>query len=208
MTSTELTTELARIGSLDSVQELRGLLVEAMSVTVEKVVQVAVIVRRLEELGDDLSDIEISILPNIRKVAYGQVAPELIVGLQGRPALLSRAVALPLPDQQSIATGKPLKVYEAGGDHRMVPPLKLTNTEVQQVFAKDHLRDAAEQASWLRERTQQRTPKRVDDDEVYLDHKRQGIWIGKRFIPMDDMAHYLSQLASKAKRPRRVPAET
>lgn len=202
----QLATELERIGSLEDTTELRTLLVRSLGVTVEQVILMAAIVRRLEELGDDLTDLEISVFPLIRKVAYGQIVPELLVRLQGKPSLLRRAASMPLPDQRGIANGEPLKVIQPGGDHRMIPPLKLTAVETRQVFASDHIRDEAEQAAWLREREQNQPVKPPDSEEIYLDRKRQGIVVAGRFISASDLAHYLSQLTVPAKSRRQQKA--
>lgn len=187
--------DLTEIGKCEDIATLRKDLIRTLSVTVEQIVRLAAIVRRLEELGDDLSDVELSLLPQLRKVAYGQLLPDLVLELQGRPSLLRKVSALPLPDQRKIATGVPLKVMQGDGDHRLVPPLKLTDSEVSQVLGDDHIRDEGEQASWLRDReSRTRTPEKHNRSEVYVDMKARGIRVLDVFIPASDLAHYLSQL--------------
>lgn len=197
-----LSQDLKRIAASEDVSELRKDFVRSLSVTVEQIIRMAALVRRLDELGDDLSDLEISLLPKIRKVAYGQVIPELLVRLQGRPSLLNRAAGLPLPDQRRIAEGEPLRVMEMGGDHRMIPPLKLTATEISQLFRADSIRDDAEQMSWLRERRATQQSRGDPAPEIYVDKKRGGLVVGERFIAASDLAHYLSQLTASTKRRR------
>jgi hypothetical protein len=198
-----LAKELNRISMIDDKDELRRLLTQLLGITVENIVKVAAAVRRLEELGDDLSDMEISILPQIRKVAYGQIVPDLLVRFQGYPSLLRKLTALPIPDQKRMAALEPVKVLESGGDHRMVPPLRMTNGEINQVFAADHIRDDAEQAAWLRSRAETRPRAAVvAEDEIVTDMKLRGIWVGRTFIPATALANYLSQLTAKTRRGR------
>lgn len=192
----EVQKELKRIAGMKSKRELRKLLLDLLGFTVNHVILMAAAVRRLDELGDDLSDVQIALLPQIRRLAYGQIVPELLVRLQGNPTLITRASGLPLPDQRRIAEGQPIKVLEAGGDHRMIPPLQLTRAEVRQVFAGDHLRDDAEQAAWLRQEKQRVPRTKRPDNEVYLDRKRGGIIVADRFISATDLAHYLAELTS------------
>ncbi len=195
--------ELVEIEKMQDCKELRRLLVRALSVSVEQIIRMGAIVRRLEELGDDLSDMELSLLPQIRKVAHGQVSPQVVHYLMGKPSLFRKVSALPMPDQKRIASGEPLKVLLANGDHCMVSPTKMNGKEIAQVFAADHIRDDAEQASWLREHAPPAVPSEQvwDKEKIYLDRRRQGLVVGQRFIPASDLAHYLSQLTEKAKTP-------
>jgi len=199
----ELKQEVAAIEQMQDCLELRKMMIDALSLSVEQIIRLAAIVRRLEELGDDLSDMNFTLLPQLRKVAYGQVLPELVVNLIGKPLLLRKACALPIPDQQRIAADDALKVMESGGDHRMVPVSKMSGRDINQVFGPDCIRDDAEQASWLREKANAKPPTEAkwDREKIYLDRRRQGLVVGKRFIPASDLAHYLSQLTEKAKTP-------
>lgn len=187
------------IEKITDVNELRKKLLDAFTLTVGRLVYMAAIVKRLEELGEDLTDMEISMMPQLRRIAYGQVSAELVVSLLGKTTLLRKASALPLPDQKKLAEGKPVKVALADGDFRMVPAKDLTSKEVKQVFAADHIRDEGEQASWLRAHAP--APVTVDaeweKEKVYPDKKRGGLVIGDRFIKTAELARYLSILTEK-----------
>lgn len=189
--------EAADIACITDKGVLRTMLLDCLTVSVETIIRIAAIVKRLEELGDDLSDVRLSLLPQIRKVAYGQLLPGLLVAMQGRRTLLKRASAIPIPEQQDIVDGKPLKVMQAGGDHRMVRPLDLSTLEVKQVFGRDCIRDEAEQATWLREDERKVARRESSREDISVDRKRGGIVVDGRFIPAVELAGYLSQLASK-----------
>lgn len=132
---------------------LREELAKAFRVTVEQIVRMAAIIRLLEDRGENLDDIKSSMLGNLRRVAYGQILPDVMVRFQSVPLLLNRVSMLPIPDQQRLLSDEPIKVMilENGKtDHRLVRPLKMSKSEIQQVFAGEHLRDDGEQVSWLR----------------------------------------------------------
>lgn len=198
MATTKLVTRLTneQLLSLDDVSKLREEYLNCAGDFVGSIIRLSIIVRRLEELGDDLSDMEISILPELRRVAYGQVAPELLVNLQGKSQLLRRVSNLPMPEQRKIASGEPIMVLDAGGDHRMVPPLNLTSREIKQVFGDGCIRDEADQSTWIRKESQKK-PRAKSLDDVTLDRKRRGIVVRDRFISATELSGYLSQLANK-----------
>jgi hypothetical protein len=194
----EMQGELNRLLACDDAQQLMAELESSLAVTLRNVVKIAAIVRRLEELGVEIS-LKLAILPLIRRIAYGQLVPELFVNLQGNSALLDRAASLPIPDQQRIADNTPVKVMMPDGDHRMVPPLSLTRREITQVFGKGKLRDDAEQVGWLRERMQMEQAKAATTGEapVLLDRKRMGIVANGHFISVSDLARYVAELSKR-----------
>jgi hypothetical protein len=165
--------------------------------TVESIIRLAVRVRRLEELGVEVqARIESAAVPLLRRVAYGQLAPELLVSCQSNVGLLNKAGMLPLPDQRKIAANEPMKVMEIDGDHRMVPPFSMTWREVRQVFGKGAVRSDGEQIGLLREQASRR--KRAPEKApVMLDRKRGGIIVGDCFISASAMANYLADLSSR-----------
>jgi hypothetical protein len=157
----------------------------------------AALVRQLEELGHEVQ-IELGPLPFLRKIAYGNMIPELYVALECDPQLLSRAGSLPTPDQERIARNEPLKVMELNGDHRLVPPLSMTRREIAQVFAKGRVRSESEQVGWLKDRARREQQKSFplgDEAIVKIDRKRRGIVANGLFVPAADLAHYLGELS-------------
>lgn len=174
------------------VDELR----KATQTSVKHVARMAAIIRQLEELGHEVQ-VDLGPLPFLRKIAYGNMIPELYVALECDPALLSRAGSLPTPDQDRIARNEPMKVMELDGDHRMVAPLSMTRQEIAQVFAKGRLRDEAQQIGWLKDRARREQSKLLIDHQtsVAIDRKRRGIVANGVFIPAADLAHYLGELS-------------
>lgn len=187
--------QMESIGGMTTAQ-LREELAKSLRITVEQLVRMAAIVRLLQDRGDELVDIRLSILNYLRKIAYGQILPELVVKFQSAPLLLNRASQLPLPDQKKLIGDAPVKlvIFENGRtDHRLLDPLKMNAVEIRQVFARDHIRDDAEQVSYLRSKP---TPVHRHASEVVVDGKRKGIVVSgdNVFISRSDLVNYLSRV--------------
>jgi hypothetical protein len=71
--------------SVLSTVELRQELIKSLGITADNLVRLAWIVRLLEEKGEDLSDLKLGLLTHLRKIAYGQVLPELVVRFASSP---------------------------------------------------------------------------------------------------------------------------
>lgn len=189
--------ELARIAGESDTGRLVAELTECMSVTVQSIIKIAAIVRRLDELEFDIDALRIPNLSYFRKVAHGKMVPELFVSLIGAPIVLRKVANLPLIDQQRIAEGKPVKVMLPGGDHMMLRVEDMTRDQAQQVFAGDHIRNDSQQAAWLIERSQTTKAKLIPANPVTIDRRRHGIVVGDVFISAADLAGYLGTLAEK-----------
>jgi len=179
---------------------LLGELQRSVESTVKQIVRMAAIVRRLDELGMQI-EIASSVVPYLRKIAYGNLSPDLFVALQGNMTLLGKAASMPTPIQEKIARNEPFKVMELNGDHRLAKPLEMTTALVNQVFAPGRVRNEAEQVSFIRERLQaKQEPKSTTDEEkVRIDRKRKGIVVGKTFISLIELEHFYKALTSKKK---------
>jgi hypothetical protein len=182
---------------------LREELTRALAVTADNLRRLAAIVYLLEERGEDLGEIRIGLLDYLRRIAHGQVLPETVVRFGEWPRLMRIAAALPLPDQQRLATGAPVVLVvrrEAGAfDRREVDPLQLTGRQLTQVFGPDGLRDEPAQCLLLEDRglpakkTATRTPTRFG--HCTADVKKGGIRVGKHFVSVADTLSALSALA-------------
>jgi hypothetical protein len=190
------TCELSRIGDESNPQVLVTELTACMAVTVQAIVKIGAIIRRLDELGFDIESLRLPNLSYFRKVAHGQMVPELFVSLIGAPIVLRKVANLPLFDQQRISDGKPVKVILPGGDHMMIRVEDMTREQAQQVFASDYIRSDSQQAAWLVEKSQV-VGSRKADAPVMLDRRRHGIVVGETFISASDLAKYLGDLANK-----------
>jgi len=189
--------ELSRIGHESDPQMLVAELTACMAITVQAIVKIGAIIRRLDELKFDIESLKIPNLNYFRKVAHGQMVPELFVSLIGAPIVLRKVANLPLLDQRRISDGMPVKVMLRGGDYMMLRVEDMTREQAQQVFASDHIRSDSQQAAWLIERSQLAKSTAVSASPVMLDRKRHGIVVGDTFISATDLAGYLGSLAEK-----------
>jgi hypothetical protein len=189
---------LSQLASL-STDELRSRLAQALALTAESLLEMACIIRTLEDRGEDLHELKLGILPLLRKIAHGQVLPELVAKYSSNAVLLRYATTLPIPDQQRIASGEPLRVLilnpDGTTDARRVEPHKLSTRDMPQVFAADHIRDEGEQVSYIRSRKPTTAAK--DDSGVVVDTRRQGLHIGGKFYSCSDLMMYISRAMGK-----------
>ncbi len=184
---------LAELRTL-STQQLKAQLAECLGNTARELLRMAMLVRAIEEKGEDLGEIKtLGILSHLRKIACGMLLPEVVVQFAGKPQLIGLIGGLPLNEQQAIAAGKPVRllVYDpVSGQrtHRMANPLDMTPRQVRQVFARDHIRRDEEQALILddkREQAKQPIPEKVG--QMKIDRERKGVTIGRYFISFTDM---------------------
>lgn len=187
---------VAELSELD-LSQLRDEFAKAMIVTVGGVIRLAAIVRVLEDRGEDVSDIQFGHM--LRRVACGQVLPELVVKLQWQPRLLNKVAMLPIADQRTVAEDRPIKVatVENGArTHRMVRLMQMSPDEVRRVFAKDHIRDVGEQVSMME--SEAATERHVNRPPVTIDPRRKGIVVTgeKVFISFKELTSHLASLSS------------
>lgn len=197
--TTELTTvdaELERLGGLTT-DELRGELAGQLRLTASHLVRLAAIVRLLEDRGEDLSDLRIGLLQYLRRIAHGQVVPEVVVRFAEYPSLIQRISGMPLPDQIRLASGDPVRLMDASGEHRLMDPLAMTRDQVAQAFARDHIRDDAEQIALITGRVARpgREPRR---GQCRPDATRGGIVVRRTFVPLGDALEALAKLRGMA----------
>lgn len=187
---------VAEINSL-STDELRRELATSLAGTATHLVRLAVIVRTLEERGEDLADLKIGLLSYLRRIAYGQILPEVVVRFAEYPSLVRRIAALPIPEQLRLAQGEPVPVAirtEDGSiDHRLMDPLSLSGSQVAQVFSSDRIRTAAEQITAIETR---RPRRRKKEGRVRVDRERGGLVFGRSFFPHGEILAALAELRS------------
>lgn len=199
LTTINQVSELAESYQDLSNTDLQSEIKRALQVTKEQLLKLAALVVVCDQRQIDLSDIGLGPLKFIRRIAYGDLSPELYVKYHNQRLLFDRISDLPLPDQEKLASGDPLPVYDAETkDERIVPPELLTRNEMYQVLSRHGIRDVPEQAAWLRERAQKKpkTKEKVAPEFINLDKLRGGINVNGVFIPSSDLARYLSELAS------------
>ncbi len=142
------------VGVLDlmSTAELKAELANVLTITASSLVRAAAIVRVIESRGESLAQFKSGLIGYLRKIAHGQLLPEVVAVFVGHPAL-KRIAQLPEPDQRRCleSDGLPIGVMLNGQvDQRMKPILQMEQFEVRQVFADDHIRSPEEQLAWLK----------------------------------------------------------
>ena len=178
--------------------QLRGELLKCFGLTVYGLRTAATIVSIMEKRGIDLSDMKLALLPYLRKIASNQVMPEVIIRFVGVPSLLNVIGNLPMPDQEKLAAGEPVPLMVVGPEGRairMADPLLMSMTQRTQAFARDRIRDEAEQALFLDSKLLKAStpiPERIG--KLKIDKERGGVMVGRQFIPLDDLARAVSVL--------------
>lgn len=196
--------QFGEIAKSDDVEWLQERLAACFSITIENVVEMAAIVRRLDELEEPYG-IEFAALRYLRLIAHGNLSPELYCACDGNWLLLDKTRQLPNVDQQRIASNDPVKVMELGGDHSVTAPRELSVLQIRQVFGRGTMRSDAEQIGWLRERydreqAKQRAKDQANREELpQIDRKRNGAVI-HGFMTATDLANLLAQLNTPARR--------
>lgn len=182
-----------------STVELRDQLAGQLQLTADHLLRLALIIRELEDRGEDLSNFRLGLMPYLRQIAYGQVAPEIVVRYAGFPSLIQRVSRFPMPDQVRIASGEPVPLVVLRGektDVRQVDPLHLTREQLHQVFAQDHIRSVSEQAVIAEQRLlEPPKPVRTKRSRVKADPERSGIRIGRAFGALEEVLAALAQLS-------------
>lgn len=178
---------------------LREQLSSLLARTADDLREMAAIVGELERRGEDLSGLKLGIIEHLRRIATGQLLPEIVVRFSGFPQLLRIAVHLPLGDQRrliehgvvSLACWRDGKI-----EFRRVDPLALSGPQVRQAFASDRIRSDAEQVSYLETHPGalgrlKRTPSRA---RVRADKGRGGVRIGRSFASAAEVLGALAEL--------------
>lgn len=180
-------------------EALKERLTSLLARTADDLREMASIVGELESRGEDLSALRLGIVDHLRRIAAGQLLPEVVVRFSGFPALLRIAIHLPLPDQRKLADGEPLDVAvwrDGSVDWRRVDPLGMTRDQLQLVFAGDRIRTQSEQISVLE--SQARKPQdekhQPSRRRVKADQQRGGLVIGRAFAPLADVLSALADL--------------
>jgi hypothetical protein len=163
--------------------------------------RLAQMVRVLEERGVDLSDLKIGLLAQLRRIAHGQLHPEVVSHFGESKQLIKVVGTLPMPDQERLAGGAPVKLMillpDGRTDHRFVDPIHLNRREVNQVFDQSRhcLRDDAGQVAWLqREKAEASRPMPTKIGCMVVDVEGQRVLVGNRTITKADLKAALRAL--------------
>lgn len=195
--------QLVAVGDIEAAdtESLKERLTTLLARTADDLRQMAAIVGELERRGEDLSALRLGIIDHLRRIASGQLLPEIVVRFSGFPQMLRIACHLPLADQQKLAAGEPVEMAVWRGDAvdwRRVDPMCLTRDQVHQVFAGDRLRGKVEQIAYLEDRRQRRPSegKRKARGVVRADRERGGVTVKRTFVAAADVVAALAELAA------------
>lgn len=194
-----LTSEIESLTTLDTAALKRELVLTA-SAAAGQVLRMAAIVRLLEERGEDLSEVKVGMIRYLRRIAYGQVLPEIVTTFSDYPLLLNRLTSLPLPDQDRIARGESVEVMistDNGPDVRLIAPINLTAEQVYQVFGDGRVRSDSEQVAYLdakRVKPQKRRNNVVLSGSIRVDRDSKSLRIGKHNVSAEDVMKAMAEL--------------
>jgi hypothetical protein len=178
--------------------ELRSYLAERLRLTAENLVEMALVIREFDERGIDLSDLRLSLLIYLRRIAYGQTLPEVVAALVGRRDLLQRIAFLPLPEQARCFQDEGLAVTTqilADGtvDARRRRLMDMEPWEVRQVFGPNGIRNELEQAAWLKGQALRALPA-VIEKPTYVIEKKALIIHRPTRLTKRDLTHILAAM--------------
>jgi len=181
-----------------SSDRLKEMLVEKFEATIERIVEIASIVRVLENRGEDLDELKIGMIDWFRRVAYGQVLPEVLINYGDNQKLLKKISNLPIPDQKRISSGESVEVLayvDGAATERKVSPYDMTNKEINQVFCNGKIRSLSEQRGYLEEKKPRFHSTESATPEVRIDkRKKQLVITGATKLSRSQLFSYLSQM--------------
>lgn len=161
--------------------------------------QAAIALRLAEEKGKDINELRGPTLTMLRRIAYGQLLPELYSRFLAARCL-HYVAKLSIPEQQSLVNGEKVKLLvRQDGQTTSLDVLadELTVPQAAQVFASDHIRNEAEQARWLVERQAMLRPSR-EIAGVEIDRRGKRILVSGNQISLSRkaLARLLAELES------------
>jgi len=151
---------IERFGDLTTTEEILAFARDAVARAAQGLLDLAFSIRRMEEIGGDVDELRAMargrLLAVLRRVAFGQIIPELAARYYLQPHLTLILGNLPIPDQVKAARGEGFEVAvrdSNGGwtkQKMAVEEIAEKGTSlIHQVFAGDRLRTFGEQRAYL-----------------------------------------------------------
>jgi len=175
-------------------------LAKSLQITVENFQRMAFIIRELEERGEDLESLRISLLTYLRKIAHGQLAAAAVVRFASRPDLLARVSRLPLPDQEFLAQGGPIDLVVRQGESmttRKLDPFTLERNQLAQVFDTDKIRSTSEQIALIESKPANTEKTTRKPGSIRVDRERKGLILGRKFFSANEILEALSTISDQ-----------
>ena len=174
-------------------------LLTLLEITVESVREMALIVKRLDQLDADWTEfgyMDQSRLGYLRRIACGQVLPDVYVAFLGYSGLRNKISTLPISDQEKLANGGTVLVALGPDNDVLVKPCDMTQKQIKQVFGPSGIRSKMEQLVWMGSHRKTVEPE-VATPVIEVCRKRNGIAVNGVFIPFLSLVSYVSTLGSK-----------
>lgn len=180
-------------------RELKEWLVEQLELTAEHLLDMALSVSELEARGEDLGYLGISILPDLRRIARGELSARAWLYFIDQKTLFDRVSTLPLKEQEKLAKGTPVNVVLPDGDVKKVDPRTLDQKEIAQVFKTGAIRPEDEQAEYIEK---QKTPverrDKANPPRYYYDYSQNGVYVRRcGFIEHAELVGMLGLITKK-----------
>ena len=169
-----------------------------MRTTADGLRRMAAIVRVLEERGEDLRELRVGLVVYLRRIAYGQLLPEVVVRYAESPAVLRRISELALPDQRRLlADERPIELLvptaTGGTEIVRVSPARLTRAQIGQVFDGAKIRTPGEQAAIVGAGADASPTRRRA--KVRVDRRTRELRVGKARVPIAAVLQALADAA-------------
>jgi hypothetical protein len=117
------------------VTELKSRLATAVTVTARGLFETALIFEELRQRGEPVDDLRLSLAPYLPRIARGELAAEVVIGLAGFKTALDR-VALLSPENQRVAIDRQYPVVVAlDGDTPTVAMRRIADLSAREVRA-------------------------------------------------------------------------
>lgn len=179
------------------VRELVGLL----GYTAEKLQRMAFIVAELESRGHPTTAIrDHFLMRQLRRIAAGDLLPEVIQHLLGSPTVIDAVARLPIAEQKRLLDSGKVDVL-VDGAMQPIDLARLTSESVNLAFGPDHLRNEAEQRQHIKQlkriedlRTERSEPAPEPIWRVQAIPDRNGIKVGNTFAKVEDIVPVLAEL--------------
>lgn len=195
----DLSAEIEKNKALTSEERARAAKT-ALYKTIEQVLSLSAIVEAMAEMGDDLADYPSWWVAAMRKIATGSLLPQVFTDFHG--LLYLKAEMLPVQDQKRLIeqAAVDLVVMKDGATEVLkVDPRKLQNKQIQQVFARGHIRDAAEQRAWVENKMFPKAKKVGVEGDASVCRVNKG-WLiipGPCRLSEKDLLMFLNQMVKK-----------
>jgi hypothetical protein len=102
---------------------------------------------------------------------------------------------LPIPDQRRIVEGGEITLFraESPADPVHIKAVRLHPKQIDQVFARGHIRDVGEQSAWVSARRRGDVP-RMEPANIQVDAKRHEVVIGGVRLKRRDLVNLLARI--------------